>query len=50
MIEEQEAIETLTAIMEEPEPGDTAQHKHDRDAYDAWKKKNSKLASFCSVR
>ena len=42
VIEEQEAIDTLTAIMEEPEAGETAQHKRDRDAYDAWKKKNSK--------
>ena len=42
MIDEQDVIETLTVIIEEPENGDTTQHKWDREAYDAWKKKNSK--------
>ena len=41
VLEEQEALETLTAIMEEPEDGTTAQHRRDKEAYLVWKKKNS---------
>ena len=41
VLEEQEALETLNAIMEEPEDGTTAQHRRDKEAYLVWKKKNS---------
>ena len=42
VLEEQEILETITAIMEEPEEGTSAQHRRDSEAYVAWKKKNSK--------
>ena len=38
VIEEQKAIDTLTTIMDEPQPDNTDQHKRDREAYEAWKK------------
>ena len=41
ILEEQEVLETLTNIMNEPEQGNTAQHRRDLEAYQAWKKKNS---------
>ena len=40
MLEEQEVLEALNIIMEEPEDGNTAQHKRDKEAFAAWKKKN----------
>ena len=41
VLEEQEVLEVLTMSMDEPEEGTTAQHRRDREAYEAWKKKNS---------
>ena len=41
VLEEQEALEALNQIMEEPEDGTTAQHKRDKDAFAVWKRKNS---------
>ena len=41
VLEEQEALEALNQLMEEPEDENTAQHKRDRDVFVAWKKKNS---------
>jgi hypothetical protein len=41
VLEEQEALETLNVTMEVPENGNTAQHRRDREVYDAWKRKNS---------
>ena len=41
VLEEQEVLEVLDVIMKEPEVGTTAQHKRDREAFDAWKRKNS---------
>ncbi len=41
VLEEQEVLETLNLSMNVPEAGDTTQHVKDREAYDAWKKKNS---------
>ena len=41
VLEEQEALEALNQLTEEPEDGNTAQHKRDKDAFAAWKKKNS---------
>ena len=40
ILEEQEALETLNHIMQEPEQGNSAQHRRDQEAYVAWKKKN----------
>lgn len=42
VIEKPEALETLTAILEELEEGNTTQHRRDRDAYLTWKRRNSK--------
>ena len=42
VLEEQEVLETITAIMDEPEEGTTAQHRRNNEAYAAWKKKNSR--------
>ena len=41
VLEEQEALEALNIVLDEPEAGNTAQHKRDREAYEAWKRKNS---------
>ena len=41
VLEEQEALEVLNIVLDEPEAGNTAQHKRDREAYEAWKRKNS---------
>ena len=41
VLEEQEALETLKNIMLEPECGNTAQHKRDLEAYQAWKRKDN---------
>ena len=41
VLEEQEALEVLNIVLDEPEAGNTAQHKRDREAYEAWKLKNS---------
>jgi hypothetical protein len=41
VLEEQEVLEALNQTMVEPEDGNTAQHRRDRDAYAAWKKKNN---------
>ena len=37
VLEEQEALEVLNIVLDEPEAGNTAQHKRDREAYEAWK-------------
>lgn len=39
VLEEQEVLETLTNVMVEPEAGNTAQHKRDREAYESWTRK-----------
>ena len=41
VLEEQEVLKVLDVVMKEPEAGTTAQHKRDREAFDAWKRKNS---------
>ncbi|MBW0583023.1 hypothetical protein O181_122738 [Austropuccinia psidii MF-1] len=41
VLEEQEALEALNLTMVEPEEGTTAQHKRDKEAFSAWKRKNS---------
>ncbi|XP_075097965.1 uncharacterized protein LOC142175279 [Nicotiana tabacum] len=41
VLEEQEDLEAINNVMNEPEEGNTAQHRHEREAYDSWKKKNS---------
>ena len=41
VLEEQEALEVLNHVLDEPEDGTTAQHRRDREAYESWKKKNS---------
>ena len=41
VLEEQEALEALNLVMVEPEDGNTAQHKRDKDAFAVWKRKNS---------
>ncbi|XP_070005383.1 uncharacterized protein [Nicotiana sylvestris] len=41
VLEEQEALEAINNVMNEHEEGNTAQHRHKREAYDSWKKKNS---------
>ncbi|KAK9122763.1 hypothetical protein Sjap_012365 [Stephania japonica] len=41
VLEEQEALEVLNNILTEPEDGNTVQHRRDREAFEAWKKKNS---------
>ena len=40
VLEEQEVLETLKNVMVEPEAGNTAQHKRDKESYDAWSRKN----------
>ena len=41
VLEELEALEALNLVMIEPEDGTTAQHRRDKEAFAAWKKKNS---------
>ncbi|XP_028782485.1 uncharacterized protein LOC114738591 [Neltuma alba] len=41
ILEEQDAVEPLTTVMVEPEARNTAQHRRDQEANQAWKKKNS---------
>ena len=41
IIEEQETLEALNNTLAEPKQGNTAQHRRDPEAYQAWKKKNS---------
>ena len=33
-------LETITQLMAEPEYGNTAQHRHDMEAYQAYKRKD----------
>ena len=40
VLEEQEVLETLTNVLVEPELGNTAQHKKDKEAYETWSRKN----------
>ena len=35
VLEEQEALEVLNIVLDEPEAGNTAQHKRDQEAYEA---------------
>ena len=49
ILEEQEALETLNHIMQEPEQGNSAQHRRDQEAYVAWKKKKNYLILCCQV-
>ena len=39
ILEEQETLETLNQIMQEPEQGNFAQHRRDQKAYVVWNKK-----------
>ena len=49
VLEEQEALEVLNFIMNEPEEGNTTQHKRDRETYETWKRKDSlALITFLS--
>ncbi|XP_060215057.1 uncharacterized protein LOC132641932 isoform X3 [Lycium barbarum] len=41
VLEEQEALEAINNVMNEPEDGNTVQHRRDREAYYAWRKKDS---------
>jgi len=41
VLKEQEALEALNLTMKEPENGNTTQHKRDKNAFAAWKRKNS---------
>ncbi|XP_070032112.1 uncharacterized protein [Nicotiana tomentosiformis] len=41
VLEEQEALEAINNVMNEPEEANIAQHRREREAYDSWKKKNS---------
>ncbi|KAI9186862.1 hypothetical protein LWI28_021683 [Acer negundo] len=41
ILEEQEALETLTNTMDEPPNGNTAQHRTYMETYQTWKRKNS---------
>ena len=41
VLEEQELIESINHVMNEPEEGNTAQHRRDLEVYKAWKKKDS---------
>ena len=40
ILDEQEVLETLTQEMTAPEDGNTAQHRHDQEAYQSWLKKD----------
>ena len=40
VLEEQDMLETITQPMAEPEQGNTAQHRHDMEAYQAYKRKD----------
>ncbi|XP_038707271.1 uncharacterized protein LOC120002581 [Tripterygium wilfordii] len=40
LLNEQEVLETLEMAMVPPEEGNTAQHRHDKEAYDNWVKKD----------
>ncbi len=41
LLNEQELLETLSSNMIRPENGNTAQYKHDLEAYQSWFKKDS---------
>ena len=41
VLEEQNALEVLNFIMNEPEEGNMAQHRRDYETYETWKRKNS---------
>ncbi|XP_044477551.1 uncharacterized protein LOC123204812 [Mangifera indica] len=46
ILDEQDALEVVNQVMEEPQLNEgqnpnNAQHKHDMDAYNSWKKKDS---------
>ena len=40
LLNEQEVIETLIIVMEPPKKGNTVQHRHDKQTYDDWLKKD----------
>ena len=40
VLEEQDMLETITQPMAEPEQGNTAQHRRDMEAYQAYKRKD----------
>ena len=40
VLEEQDMLETITQLMAEPEQGNTAQHRRDMEAYQAYKRKD----------
>ncbi|XP_070056487.1 uncharacterized protein [Nicotiana tomentosiformis] len=41
VLKEQEALEAINNVMNEPEEDDTSQPRREREAYDSWNKKNS---------
>ena len=41
VLEEQKDLKVLNHVLDKPKDGTTAQHRRDREAYEAWKKKNS---------
>ena len=40
LLNEQEALETLTNVMMQPENGNTTQHRRDLEAYESWVRKD----------
>ena len=52
VLEEQEMLETITQPMVEPEHGNTAQHRRDMEAYQAYKHKDrvARILMFSSMR
>ena len=47
VLEEQDMLEMITQPMAEPEQGNTAQRRHDMEAYQAYKRKDHVLAFCC---
>ena len=41
VLEEQNALECINHVLNQPEEGNTAQHMRDLEAYKAWKKADS---------
>ena len=47
VMKEQEALEVLNHVLDEPEDGTTTQHRRNREAYESWKKRIHWLALRC---
>ena len=52
VLEEQNMLETITQLMAELEQGNTAQHRRDMDAYQAYKRKDrvARILLFSSMK